>query len=655
MRLVPRFTLAALGLALALPPALAAPAPAISPAPLSPEQALARRQLADLRASPGGERVTFTVTEPPSGERARRHVWVLDVKSRAVRQLTNSAKSEWSARWSPAGGWLAFLSNRGEHTELWRLALDGGEAVRVADLKSDVAGFEWSPDGKQLAVLAPEPKPEAEEKREKEKDDAQVVDVDDRPACLWLVDAESGKARQLTSPPWRIAEVQWAPAGDRLYVAATDRPALDQWTDRLFAVDAKSGKLDPLATPKGPFGDLRISPSGRSLAYLGSRGDGPSPHDLFLQPLDPSGSPAKNLTGAGLDRPVDAFEFRDGSHLVALAEVGFGDRLYDLSLGEGAASAAPKIEARPELATPPEGFALLPDGGLALVAERMAEPAEIWLAAPGKAPEKVTHLNESAAALPAVAPELVRYKSFDGQEIEGAILKPASWSAGSRLPLVVLVHGGPTGRWRDRFESWGQLLAARGFLVFYPNPRGSSGYGHAFLASNRADWGGGDYKDIMAGVNVLVQRGLADPDHLGIGGWSYGGYMAAWAITQTPRFKAAVAGAGLSDLASEFGTEAGSAYDEWFYGLPYEHLDRFQKSSPITHVKNAKTPTLLLQGEADTTDPVGQSQQLYHALKRYGVPTQLVLYPREGHGLREEKHLLDRLNRVVAWYEKYLK
>jgi len=163
MRLVPRFTLAALGLALALPPALAAPAPAISPAPLSPEQALARRQLADLRASPGGERVTFTVTEPPSGERARRHVWVLDVKSRAVRQLTNSAKSEWSARWSPAGGWLAFLSNRGEHTELWRLALDGGEAVRVADLKSDVGGFEWSPDGKQLAVLAPEPKPEAEE------------------------------------------------------------------------------------------------------------------------------------------------------------------------------------------------------------------------------------------------------------------------------------------------------------------------------------------------------------------------------------------------------------------------------------------------------------------------------------------------------------
>jgi dipeptidyl aminopeptidase/acylaminoacyl peptidase len=254
-----------------------------------------------------------------------------------------------------------------------------------------------------------------------------------------------------------------------------------------------------------------------------------------------------------------------------------------------------------------------------------------------------------------VAPETVRYPSFDGREIEGALLKPAGWAAGQRLPLVVLVHGGPTGRWRDRFESWGQLLAARGFLVLYPNPRGSTGYGHAFVESNRADWGGGDFKDVMAGVDLLVKRGLADPERLGIGGWSYGGYLSAWAITQTRRFKAAVIGAGLSDLASEFGTEDGPAYDEWFYGLPYEHLDRFQKSSPITHVKSARTPSLILQGENDVTDPVGQSQQLYRALKHYGVPAELVLYPREGHGLREEKHLLDRLNRIVAWYEKYLK
>ncbi len=219
---------------------------------------------------------------------------------------------------------------------------------------------------------------------------------------------------------------------------------------------------------------------------------------------------------------------------------------------------------------------------------------------------------------------------------------------------MILVHGGPTGRWSDNFEAWGQLLAARGYAVLYPNVRGSVGYGHRFVEMNRADWGGGDFKDVMAGADYLVARGIADPNRLGIGGWSYGGYMAAWAITQTARFKVAVSGAPVIDMASEFGTEGGSAYDEWFYGTPYEKLEGFIKSSPMTFVKNVKTPTLLLQGEDDTTDPMGQSQQFYRGLKRYGVDAELVLYPREPHGLREEKHLLDRLNRIIAWYDKYL-
>ncbi len=185
--------------------------------------------------------------------------------------------------------------------------------------------------------------------------------------------------------------------------------------------------------------------------------------------------------------------------------------------------------------------------------------------------------------------------------------------------------------------------------------RGSTGYGHHFVEMNRADWGGGDFKDVMAGADWLVARGIADPNRLGIGGWSYGGYMAAWAVTQTTRFKAAVSGAPVIDMASEFGTENGSAYDEWFYGTPYEKLDGFIKSSPMTFVKNVKTPTLLLQGEDDTTDPIGQSQQFYRGLKRYGVESDLVLYPREPHGLREEHHLVDRLTRILAWYDRYLK
>jgi dipeptidyl aminopeptidase/acylaminoacyl peptidase len=252
-------------------------------------------------------------------------------------------------------------------------------------------------------------------------------------------------------------------------------------------------------------------------------------------------------------------------------------------------------------------------------------------------------------------PEPVRYRSFNVVEVDAVLLKPRGYRDGARYPLIILVHGGPTGRWSDAFEPWGQLLASRGYAVLYPNIRGSVGYGSDFVEMNRADWGGGDFKDVMAGVDAMIERGIADPARLGIGGWSYGGYMSEWAITQTTRFKAAVAGAGLSDLASEFGTEDSSAYDEWFFGLPYEDPQPFVKSSPITYIKRARTPTLILQGAADVVDPIGQSQQLYRALKRYGVPTELVLYPREGHGFSEEKHLLDRLNRILDWFATYLK
>jgi dipeptidyl aminopeptidase/acylaminoacyl peptidase len=254
-----------------------------------------------------------------------------------------------------------------------------------------------------------------------------------------------------------------------------------------------------------------------------------------------------------------------------------------------------------------------------------------------------------------IKPEFFKYKSFDGLEIEAALLKPANYDGKSKLPLITLIHGGPTGAWEDTIDTWGQLLAARGYAVFYPNIRGSVGYGQKFIEMNRGDWGGKDFKDVMAGVDDLIAKGLADPEKLGIGGWSYGGYMSEWAITQTTRFKAAISGAGLSNLISEYGTERGPSYDEWFYGLPYEKPEGFLNSSPFLYLKNAKTPTLILQGDADSVDPLGQSQELYRGLKRYGVESELVIYPREPHGFHEQKHLLDRLNRILAWYDAYLK
>ena len=620
-------------------------------ASLTPEKALSRRQITDVRFSPDGARIAVAINEPPQGDRRVTHIWMVDARTRELTQFTTSPKGESSPRWSPAaaGKRLAFLSNRDEREQIYLMQTSGGEAERLTEGKNAVRSFEWSPDGRQIAFLAPDPKTDAEEKKEKDKDDARVVDKDNKPARLWVVDLETRKVNPLTSRPWDISDMRWTPEGDRLIVTASDHPERDEHTRRIFSVSTvpgSAGELKPVASPRGPFSQVRVSPDGASLAYIGARVDGPSSHDLYVQPL--AGGAARNLTAASLDRPIRSYAWRKDGSLLAQAETGFTGKFYVVH-------ADGKSEPLEGLGAPPAGPFDAAGDGLAYASETAVDAPELWLGKRGSAAEKVTSINESWKQVSLIKPELVRYKSFDGLEIEGALLKPAGYREGVRVPLVVLVHGGPTGRWADTFEAWGQLLADRGYAILYPNIRGSVGYGHRFIESNRADWGGGDFKDVMAGVDFLIERGLADPERLGIGGWSYGGYMALWAVTQTQRFKASVSGAPMSDLASEFGTENSSTGDEWFYGTPYEKLDGFIRSSPITWVKNARTPTLLLQGDADTTDPIGQSQQFYRALKRYRVDSDFVVYPREGHGLREEKHLLDRLNRIVAWYDKYLK
>jgi dipeptidyl aminopeptidase/acylaminoacyl peptidase len=430
-----------------------------------------------------------------------------------------------------------------------------------------------------------------------------------------------------------------------LIVSATDHPEADQDTNRILSISNADGQMNQIAAPRGPFGQLNVSPDGSSVAYLAARVDGPSPHDLYLQPL--AGGPARNLTGPKIDRFITGFVWRADGSLLTLAVNGFHTQFYVIT-PDG------KAEAQSEFKVNPGSFDAAAKA-IAFAGETVIDAPEIWVTTKPGGPEVITHLNESWKSIPLVKPEVLRYKSFDDTEIEAALLKPVGYQPGTKVPLVVIVHGGPTGRWADSFQSWGQLLAARGYAVLYPNVRGSIGYGHSFLEKNRADWGGGDFKDVMAGVDFVIARGIADPDRLGIAGWSYGGYMASWAITQTNRFKAAMTGAGLSDLASEFGTEDGSSYDEWFFGTPYEKPQEFIDSSPMTFIKNAHTPTLILQGEADLTDPIGQSQQLYRGLKRYGVETEFVVYPREGHGFREEKHQLDVLNRIIRWFDGHLK
>jgi dipeptidyl aminopeptidase/acylaminoacyl peptidase len=614
---------------------------------LTPEASLNLRSISDLQFSADGKRLAFVVTEPAKGTDRARHIWLYDKDTGAVRQFTYSQKSESSPRWSPDGKQLAFLSNReDEQEQVYVMRADGGEGWAVTKGKRSVKSFEWSPDGKQIAFLAPDAKTDAEEKKEKNKDDAHVADKEDKRARLWLFDIATAGTRAVTKPDWKIDELAWLPGGERLIVSATDHPESDQYTEQIFSIAGPDGAMKQLVRPRGPFGELRASADGKTVSYVGSREDGPVPHDLLLLPV--GGHAARNLTGASLDRPVEDYHWQKDGSVALVAANGFSTLFVTFSTDGARHDLSPSP-------APTGSFAVTPDGEIAFVSQNATRPQELWLWDQKTQPQQISHLNDSWKQYTLSAPEYYKYKSFDGIEIEAALLRPQGYDRESKLPLIALIHGGPTGRWSESIDTWGQLLATHGYVVFYPNIRGSVGYGQKFVESNRGDWGGGDFKDVMAGVKDLVDRGVADPKRLGIGGWSYGGYMAEWAITQTNDFKVAVSGAGMANLISEFGTEDHPAGDEWFYGVPWEKPEGFLNSSPFIHLKNAKTPTLILQGDADPIDPLGQSQELYRGLKRYGVEAELVVYPREPHGFHEEKHLLDRLNRILAWYDKYLK
>ena len=614
---------------------------------LAPEDFLQLRGMQDPQFSPDGMRVAFVVGDPLSGQHRTRHIWMYDLKGKSARQFTYSEKSEISPRWSPDGKQLAFLSGRnGDQQQIFVMRVDGGEALALTKSKESVGAFEWAPDGQQIAFLAADAKTDEQEKKEKDKDDSNVTDKDERQARLRVLDLATKKERPLTPANWEVKEMKWSPRGKSLIIVATDKPESDSETDRLFAVAVVDGEMKQLLAPRGAFGDIQIAASGTAIAFRGCREDGPNPHDLMLLGV---GEPAaQNLSGANLDRQIMDFHWLPDGTILADALDGFHSRFVSYNSDGGRNDI-------PLLASNPQQFAVSANGNVAFVGETATEAAELWIWNRKDKPERATHLNESWTKHALVKPEIFKYRSFDGVEIEAALVKPADWDGKTKLPLIAYVHGGPTGAWEDSVDAWSQLLAARGFAVILPNIRGSIGYGQKFVEMNRADWGGADYKDVMAGVHDLVNRGIADANRLGIAGWSYGGYMSEWAITQTNEFKGAVSGAGMSNLISEFGTERGPAYDEWFWGVPYEKPEGFLNHSPFLFLRKAKTPTLILQGENDTVDPMGQSQELYRGLKRYGVPTELVLYPREPHGFQEMKHRLDMQKRMVAWLEKYVK
>ena len=612
-----------------------------SSAVLTPEQAIKTHAISGLAFAPDGHRLVCVVSEPPKGGPPETHLWMLDVASGEFRQLTFSPKSDSSPRWSPDGRTLAFLSNRGERMQIYLLRMDGGEAVPLTSGKNAAGQFRWSPDGTEIAFLSPEPKSDAEDKKEKDKDDARVADREQDLARLWVIDLHSKKPRQVTRGSWRIGQFEWI-SPDRMLAVASNQPKVETWNQAIYSISVPDGNFTKFSQPNEPFGALTISPNHSVIGFVASHNAGPDAHDLFFEPA--TGGTARDVT-ASIDRRVLGIKWQSDSTALISVTDGFRSRLYRVPI-DGA-------PARVDLPYSNGDFDIARDGTLAFVGQAFNRLPELFLQRAGEDAKQVSHVQQGWDSITLADAELFRFKSFDGKEIEGALMKPTG-TRGAKLPLILYVHGGPAGNFAATYSSRPQLLVAHGYEVLMVNPRGSTGYGEEFLKANHADWGGGDFKDVMAGVDAVLARGETDPNRLGIGGWSYGGYMAEWAITQTNRFKAAVSGAGMFDLAAEFGTEAGPEGDEWYFGTPWEHPERFAHSSPYMYVRNAKTPTLILQGENDTTDPLGQSTALYRALKRYNVEAELVIYPREPHGPREEKHQIDILTRMAGWFDRYL-
>jgi len=605
---------------------------------LTPAKALDYRRATDMHFSPDGTKLAYVVYSYSWDWQP--HLWLQDVATGEVRELTPAKKSERAPQWSPDGRTLAFLSNRDGKTQVYAMPAAGGAATVLTTRKYGVQSFHWSPDGRTIAYLA--------------KDDTapdsdsgpQVADRESDLSRLWLLDVAAKTNRRLGKTGVQIDEFQWQDPS-HVFVLATDRPRVEEFTDAVYGISTGDGAFTLVSRPPQPCEGLLVSPDGKEFAVRSTRANGPIARDLFVGTI---GRDDLRDVSVPPDLAVAQVKWPEQSAIWARVLDGFTNRLWRLS-----PNAAPIPVALPLSV---DTFDVATNGTLAFAGGDFAHLSEIYLRTKDGRIRQLGHLQQGWDDIRLASTMIFRTKSFDGTNIEAALMQPATSPSNGKLPLVLLVHGGPSSNFTAGYgweTGWAQLLAAHGYQVLLVNPRGSNGYSEDFLKANRGDWGGGDYKDLMAVLDAVLARGETDPTRLGIGGWSYGGEMSEWAITQSGRFKAAVVGAGVFDQQAEFETEGDPSRDEWYFGTPWEHQDVFARNSPATYIRNAHTPTLIFDGEEDANNPVGQSKGLYRALKHFGVETEMVLYPGEGHSPNNGAYNVDMFERILGWYDRFLK
>jgi dipeptidyl aminopeptidase/acylaminoacyl peptidase len=578
-------------------------------------------------------------------------------------RFTYNEKSDRSPEWSPDGKHVAFLSQRGEsgQTQIYLIPVAGGEAMQLTRSETSVGSLKWSPDGSRIAYTTTDGKTKEEQQAEREGKDWIVADKNYKHTRLYVVDVKTKVSRLVTSQPLTIHEYDWSPDGKQFILGATNTPIVDDsyMRVRLLTIPSGGGDAKLLVSTEGKLNYPRWSPDGKWIAWLGATSmNDPYAGSLFVAPA--GGGNAENLI-KGFAGTADWMGWQPGkpSTIVFRAIERQSNNLYTISMPDRRRE--PLFTQEMVIATAPS---FSRDGRwMALAATTPKHPGEVFYGEAANRPlTRVTRTNPQLDSVALGEQEVVKWKSSDGWEIEGVLVKPVGYKQGTRYPLVLQPHGGPESAdlngWLGYTSRWGQMLAGRGFAVLYPNYRGSIGRGVEFAKADHRDLMGKEFEDMLAGIDHLVKQGLADGDRVGIGGGSYGGYTSAWAATfASERFKAAVAWMGITNWYSMTGTSDifwENSTVHWD-AIMYDNYELYLERSPIRYIKKANTPTLIIHGAADPRVPIGQSQELYTALKWKGVPVEFVTYPREGHGVGERAHQYDFMTRVVGWFEKYLK
>ncbi len=641
-----------------------------------PEMQVKLKAVGTPRVSPDGKRILYTVSDAVMAADKSEFVtqiWLGETRGKTseVRsqthlpnlQLTFGEKSSSNPRWSPDGNWIAFTSNRKDNkNNLYLLSVNGGEAEPLTDLKSNIGNFEWSPDGRSIAFTMTDAKSEEEEKDDKAKNDFRWVDENLKLSRLYVLPVQkdaNGKRepRKLTTDNYHVTDFDWSADSSRIAFSHTKSPIANDWTTAdVSIIEVASARVTVLANTKAAESSPLYSRDGKSIALLVTDDPPRWAQTAVIQIFPSSGGPPHSMMASHDGQPSIAGWSADSTRIYFSETKGTGSKIYVLDV---AANGIEEIKTSPAVFS---GLGLNRSGAMfGFIRQTSDTPGEAFVASVSDfTQQQISRANADVKLPPVGRTEVITWKSKDGKEIEGLLTYPVGYHKGQRVPLILTIHGGPAGVFTQTFLGGRGVyplatFASRGYAILRPNPRGSSGYGTEFRRANIQDWGGGDFQDLMTGVDRVIEMGVADPARLGVMGWSYGGFMTSWIVTQTQRFKAASAGAPVTNLMSFNGTaDIPSFVPDYFGGQSWEVMDRYQKHSPMFNVKGVTTPTMIQHGDADVRVPISQGYEFYNALKAQGVPTRMLVLPRQPHGPNEPKMQLAAMKANLEWFEKYL-